>query len=279
TGNAQASTAVLWEAALAGLPRFAPEFLHSLVDCLRTEPQFTRSGVALGTLFRLHQYEPLLGLTGADPILILLREALARSLQLLEALGQLAGPVLPVLSALETVLNVIERLCAELQFDRNDFAALLRRMTSDRQQSPVLRGATLGALWALGFTDATLVQQQIQSFAEPEQLGDFLQGLFALAREQVQREVELLNGIQAAFAGWDAEEFLAGLPALRLAFTYFTPREKNILVKQLRQADPGFAQTPLLRLNNDPMLLAAGAAWDERLQAALVRYGVRGANV
>ncbi|MGL4419202.1 MAG: DUF5682 family protein, partial [Gemmataceae bacterium] len=46
TGNAQASTAVLWEAALAGLPRFAPEFLHSLVDCLRTEPQFTRSGVA-----------------------------------------------------------------------------------------------------------------------------------------------------------------------------------------------------------------------------------------
>ena len=58
-----------------------------------------------------------------------------------------------------------------------------------------------------------------QAFAEPSRLGDFLTGLFGLAREATQRQIGLILGIDELIAGYSAETFLEALPSLRLAFT------------------------------------------------------------
>ena len=110
---------------------------------------------------------------------------------------------------------------------------------------------------------------------DPDHLGDFLTGLFALARELVQRQAELVQAIDGVLMGFSIDEFLQALPALRLAFTYFTPREKHYfattLMESLGQAD---AQ-PLLPMTVAPEVAAQALAWEHRLFETARRYGIR----
>jgi hypothetical protein len=107
---------------------------------------------------------------------------------------------------------------------------------------PVVRGGALGARWSVGEVDGAQVRQQMWPFADPGVLGDFLSGLFALAREQVQRQRDLVLGVHGLLAGYSDDQLLAALPALRLAFTWFTPREKHHLAATLRQGWAGQAR-------------------------------------
>src|SRR5436190_11035024 len=43
----------------------------------------------------------------------------------------------------------------------------------------------------------------------------------------VQRQRDLVQAIHEVLGGWRHDEFLAALPALRLAFTYFTRSEEH----------------------------------------------------
>ena len=116
----------------------------------------------------------------------------------------------------------------------------------------------------------------MRPFADPNQLGDFLTGLFALAREQVQRQRDLVLSIHEMLAGWSDEQFLTAVPALRLAFTWFTPREKHHLALTLRQG-LGLEKVPeMAALAVDAGTAARALAFEGRLFAAAARYGIRG---
>src|SRR5690606_39874273 len=106
----------------------------------------------------------------------------------------------------------------------------------DATQLPVTRGAAWGGLWSLGATDAAHAAEALAQFSDPQQLGDFLTGLFGLARESVQRNPQLVASIDRLLVGYSEGQFQQALPALRLAFTYFTPREKHYLATTLLQA-------------------------------------------
>ena len=136
--------------------------------------------------------------------------------------------------------------------------------------------AALGALWSLGAADADGVARQLRRFADPEQLGDFLTGLFALAREQVQRQRDLVLGINDLLAGYTDEDFLTALPALRLAFTYFTPREKHHLALTLREGLGLEKEPELAALAVSAETAAQALAFEGRLFETLQKYGVRG---
>ena len=104
-----------------------------------------------------------------------------------------------------------------------------------------VRGAALGALWQIADPDdsqpahqKTLIQG-LQSFSDPELLGDFLRGLFVSARETVQRSDVLLAGVNQVIGGLTADEFVLAAPALRLAFSDFSPREKYHIGRTLQQ--------------------------------------------
>ena len=64
-------------------------------------------------------------------------------------------------------------------------------------------------------------------------LGDFLIGFFSLAREAAQRDSRLLDRLNDLIMGLNEEQFWEVLPGLRLAFTFFTPREKHNLIDML----------------------------------------------
>ncbi len=68
-------------------------------------------------------------------------------------------------------------------------------------------------------------------------LGDFLLGLFAIARHDfIQgKHLELLQCLHRVISESDNEAFLLGLPSLRQAFMWFTPNERYQIAKNLAQ--------------------------------------------
>jgi hypothetical protein len=147
---------------------------------------------------------------------------------------------------------------------------------ADQGQVDAAGGASLGALWSLGATDGEVVRTQMRQFADAERLGDFLTGLFALAREQVQRHPDLVQALHEVMVGWSDDEFLTGLPAMRLAFTYFTPREKHHLALTLREALGLGAGEMMAALTVSVDAAVRAMVFEGRLLEAARRYGIRG---
>jgi hypothetical protein len=138
----------------------------------------------------------------------------------------------------------------------------------------MLRGAAAGALWSLDEGDLAAILRALP--AAPDTLGDFLHGVFALAREESQRHADLLVAIDRLLLAFDDEQFLAALPSLRLAFTYFTPREKDHLARRLLAA-VGAGDAPPLPALAVPVALAERALrFEGRLVRELARHGLRG---
>ncbi len=97
-------------------------------------------------------------------------------------------------------------------------------------------------------------------------------------REQVQRQRDLVLGINDLLGCYSDDNFLTALPALRLAFTYFTPREKHHLALTLREA-LGLAKVPeMAALSVDVATAARALAFENRLFTSLEKYGIRGGH-
>jgi len=106
---------------------------------------------------------------------------------------------------------------------------VMARLT--RQSRPAVRGAALGLIWSLRGQPPELLEA-VHGVAE---LGDFLWGLFRLAREEVLGQIPLLRAIHDQLIALDGQEFLRQLPGLRQAFLEFPPRQKEQLALQLAQ--------------------------------------------
>lgn len=129
---------------------------------------------------------------------------------------------------------------------------LLHRMINDRATTATLRGAALGVYhnhlarqrpddYDEGKdTDSGDKIDRIDSTAiinalPTEYLGDFLNGLFACARETIQRQDKLLPCLHEVISGLTTSDFLAILPALRTAFSWFSAKERQTLAIALAQ--------------------------------------------
>jgi hypothetical protein len=269
---------LLIDAALAGLTDLAAALLARLADIVRGDGDFFSVSGSLNHLLYLYCYDAVLETAGRGDIGSLLAETFARALWLLESLGQVSGRDEALLAGVAGLRDTFERCEGPLGLNREELVQVLNRVGADRQQAPLPRGAALGALWSLGSADADGVKAALRLFADPEQLGDFLTGLFALAREQVQRQRDLVLGIHDLLAHYADEDFLTALPALRLAFTYFTPREKHHLALTLRQALGLQKEPELAALAVSGETAARALAFEGRLFEALKKYGLRGGS-
>jgi hypothetical protein len=277
-GKAETAALLLLDAALAGLPKLTAGFLQQLADLIHSDSDFFAVTKSLGHLLYLFVHDHHLETAGRAELASLLSESYGRGLWLLETLGQVGGRDKELLDGVRTLLDGFERCSATLGLDRAEFTAVFRRVGAERRQAPVVRGAAFGALWTIGAADAAEVFSQMLLFADPENLGDFLAGLFCLARETAQRHPELVLAIDQLLVSFADEEFLAALPSLRLAFTYFTPREKHHMGLTLLEALGVKERKPLTRLETSPEVMARAVALESRLLEAMKRYGLRGAT-
>ncbi len=104
-------------------------------------------------------------------------------------------------------------------------------------------------------------------------MGDFLTGLFGLAREEAQRDPELLRATHSVVTSWNDDAFLTALPSLRLAFMYFTAREKTYLARGLfaNETAPESEPVPLAVSTAEA---AEAMAFETALHELAARYGI-----
>lgn len=161
-------------------------------------------------------------------------------------------------------------------------AELLQRRALDAQAPPALRGAAAGALWqagraddALAFDEAAVVAAA-RALPSAALLGDWLIGLFALARYAATHAPQLIATLDRLIGGYGDDEFLVALPALRQAFSWFPPRERAAIaemVARLHGRGSGLAAA-LLTLPEDVGSAARGAALQARVRETLKRWGL-----
>ncbi|UXI67014.1 DUF5682 family protein [Tahibacter amnicola] len=113
----------------------------------------------------------------------------------------------------------------------------LHRLGGNADLPPSARGATFGVLWRHAPVDAveTPLLAAVKAYAHGEPLGDFLFGLFALARTECARSSQLLGVLDGVVSAMTEQEFLVAAPALRQAFHYFPPRERAQIGMQVAQ--------------------------------------------
>jgi Family of unknown function (DUF5682) len=277
--NAETATLLLLDAALAGVDECL-EFSDKLVELIRQEGNFLSLARSIHHLLYLYRYDEILGTAKQAHIAKLLAEAFGRGLWLLDSLGTPTGDEDLLLKGLGNLLEAYERSGQLLAPYRSQFLQILDRVSQDVQQLPSIRGGAIGALWILGETPMARILETLRYYAQPERLGDFLTGLFQLARETTQRDSHLVLSIDELLLAYSDDEFLEALPALRLAFSYFAPREKNNIAKTLvRSTESGeLATTDLLNIPLGADVAIEAIEFESRLFALLDRYGIRGSN-
>ena len=185
------------------LPRLAAEL--SQENCLA---ELSRALLSLSLTFKVH---PTL-----DPRSELLRAGVERLLWLLE--GQLGPPE----ASVEAIFASRELLRLP-QMTREPALEVMGRLAVGAR--PAVRGAALGLIWCLRGEPPDLLTA-VRGHCEP---GEFLWGLFRLAREEVLGQAQLLFAIHEHLVSLDSEDFLRQLPGLWQAFQEFPPRQKEQL--------------------------------------------------
>jgi hypothetical protein len=240
-------------------------------------------GAAGRRIVRLHRFGAAFG-EAARPALARLCLALVeRALGLIEAIADpRAG-----LAALDLMIACRDlfRDCAwdlpEFAPLRPPFVAMLGRRLADPEAPPALAGAALGFLVACGEAGAGADEaaRRLRRFGLPDSLGDFLAGLFALAREEIAGDATLAS-VEELVAAWGDDDFLRALPSLRMAFAWFPPRERErIAVAILRRGGVGEARAEAealawMRQRAAPLDQAEALAREARVAARLARYGL-----
>lgn len=272
--NASASAALLVRAAQAGVDTLSPKLLDSLEKLITIEPQFHYTAEALGHLLFLYCYDEALGTTGLPRLTQIVTGAFSRSLWLLELLGQNAPNDGSLLKGMRAVLETFQRAGADLEITEEEFVEVLQRVQGDQNKPPHVRGGAAGSLWTIGKTDLDGVLSDLLYFANPQHLGDFLTGVFSLAREVAQRHPGVVRTIDELLLQFGADEFKSALPSLRLAFTSFTPREKHHMLSTLFESLGLREAEPLAPLVVDDSVAAAALAIEERLFEVIRTYAL-----
>ena len=151
----------------------------------------------------------------------------------------------------------------------------LARIAHNPDAPPSLRGASFGVLWRNGDLPEAenALADTLRAFSSLAALGDFLSGLFALARSECGRNDRLLSALNTVITAISADEFLIGLPALRQAFHFFPPRERAQIAKIIASLLKDDA-ADLLHLETSAENFAYAVALERRVQKLLQDYGL-----
>ncbi len=275
-GGIRDLAAILGEAALVGISTLTDRLFGEVRRVAGIEPNFGELGGALGQLLALYKHGQLLDTTGAAILGETIEAAFERGLWLFEGIDGNAGAA-EVDGAL-ALRDALRFGGSQLAVDAPRAEAVMRRRASDPAAPPAVRGASLGFLWSTrAEVDEAQAAAALRGSARPEILGDFLTGLFALAREEVLHSTTLLGVVDDVVAPMTRDDFLVAIPSLRLAFSYFPPREKEQIAKKIlavHDASGGADVRSLTKLAVDPGVTMAGMKVDAAAEALARSYGL-----
>ena len=282
--DAGALTDVLVDAVRAGVTRLGAALLAQIREVVLREPLLERLGNAMIRLLGLvlqHRDErahPAPSGPSASEMGDVLRVAYQRASWLFEGLtGKDVAADRGHVDAVVAMRDVLRHAGEALELDHQVAVDLARRRANDADAPSYVKGAALGLLVTLDpeGAHAETAVRAVRAAGRPSAIGDFLIGVFALAREEIRENVPLLTAIDGAITAMATNDFLIAVPALRQAFAYFPPREKREVARALL-ALRGSRQEPheLLEANASPAATVAGLELDQKTIARMRLYGL-----
>lgn len=267
--------AALFDAALCGCADRSDRIAEAIAAGIAGSSDLAGLGAALGTVLGLWRHDRVLG-TARSPLFgTVVEECAARILWLAEGIrGGPAPADLDRLRAVAAVRDALLHAAGTLDLDRDAALGVARRVAAGPDVPPDLRGAAFGLGRALG--DTADPARAVRGAAGPDVLGDWLAGLFALARQEVLDPDGTVLGVLDELLGDLTDgDFQVALPALRQAFGFFPPREREAIAEGLleRRGLNAPART-LLRAPDAPLLIAEARALEERVDRALAAAGL-----
>lgn len=265
---------LLFDAALCGIGELTGQVLDDLARAVGAAADLGSLGRTLTVVLAMWRHDGLFRTGGSATLGAVIAAATRRALWLAEGVRGGAAPAdLKRIDALIAVRDALTHAATPLELDTEAALGVADRLAACQDAPPDLRGASFGLGWSLRGTTVADPARAVRGAFTPVSAGDWLAGLFALAREEVLHTdgmLELLDELVGAMTGHD---FLVSLPALRQAFEYFPPRERHIIATRLVERRSG-SSWDLMRLDVAPELVAAGMALDERVDTALRREGL-----
>jgi len=281
-GTIERLSHLLAEAVFVGIEELSERLIGQVAGQVQTESSFVKLGPAMGTLFGVLRHDVLFEARNSSALARIVDAAFDRCLWLVEGIaGGTSAADDAIVAGICAIRDVSRDAAPPLRPDRTSATAVMWRRASDAGAPPAVRGAALGYLWSLASVasvgaTANQVRDAALAVARPDELGDFLLGLFALAREAAARVDGLIAVIDEMVVRLLDDDFLGALPSLRGAFSYLPPREREGVAERVlaRHGRASQRASTLLRLEVSPRDLARGAALDARVEERLRAFGL-----
>ncbi|MBN8609586.1 MAG: hypothetical protein J0L92_03325 [Deltaproteobacteria bacterium] len=275
-------TEILGAAVFVGIGGLAIQIIDRVESAIANEHSLGEVGSAVSRLFDLFLHGELLGAQGAVSLERVLAAAVERGLWLLEGV---TGPSAPLdereVRAVAALRDLIVRGPASITVERAHAEGVFARRAVDPAAPPSIRGASLGALWSLAQGSDGEEREQLAIAATkgaslPSVIGDFLGGLFIVARTEALHAEGLIAAIDEVLVALGDHELLVGLPSMRLAFSFFPPREREAIAKKIlaRHGQSQISPHQMLKLRVATDDVAAGLRMDADALALAKRFGL-----
>lgn len=280
-GDLSVLAEVLSEALFVGLGALASRVIERAREEVHREPHLGRLGAALAPMLAIWRHDRLFGAARSPALGSVIAEMVSRGLWLLEGRSGAEAPTpLEELRAVVALRDAVRYGAGTLAIDPEAARAVMSRRARDADAPPAIRGAALGYLWSTrAFDDEAEAQatavRALKGASAPAVVGELLGGLFALAREEVIAAPALVEALDGILAGQSLHDFLVAVPALRLAFAWFPPRERDAIAKLVLGLHGGAGDVRGLRhLDVAPEAMARALELERRLDAIEARYGL-----
>ena len=233
--RAEEGAELLLRGFLMGLTDQAGAFSARMDALILSDGDFSSLCHACKHLYDLHQWKGQYGETDSIDDTALLNRVFDRVVRLLPAMHTVDD------RGLEEVQD-----CAALLYQltlRPDFADKRERFQEALavliQMDPIhpgLHGAALGLLYGMDPGWKPKIDGTVRGYLRGTrtmmlQSAQLLQGLFRMARDLLLTDKNFMKEIDGLFCELEDADFTAMLPQLRLAFSYFLPRETDRLAK------------------------------------------------
>jgi hypothetical protein len=258
-GDAKKIAGVLFDVALCGIEDLSERITADAPQLIAATANLADLGLLLDVALGLWRHDRIFGAAGSARLAPIISSGVRRALWLVEGIRGGAAPADPGrLYAIVAVRDAVLHAGSLLDTSREAVVAVFDRLAADPDVPPDTRGASFGFAWAMGKVGD--VERAVRGAGNPKLLGDWLAGLFALAREEI---MDLDGGagvvkvIDEIVGGMTDRDFLVALPSLRQAFVFFPPREREAIAKAVLivLGKTGSANV-LLRASADPAVLA-----------------------
>jgi hypothetical protein len=246
SGDAEACAGLVVEAARMRLVRALPRVIAAAEDAASTDTSFERLVGALGRYTEWYAVRDALPTHGADRLRVLVGRLLTRATLAIPDLSGISGDdAIDAVDRLRALLRHLLSLEAEgvVRPDRELLTEKLRALAEDPQSPPMIVGGAHGALFGLGATDEALIARTLEglAFGAEDRAGDagsYLDGLLRTSRAVLLGGSRLLDAVDKVITRLSWDRFVAILPDLRRAFTWFVPAELDRLAERIAGEGP-----------------------------------------